>query len=166
MKSPLYDWHLANSAILADFGGWDMPIEYPKGVILKTTESVKSYYLSLGCVLFGLELYFGRNNIHTLFRYKLGLSLGPEDLKYNLPVNIYNGFRNKNRFALKVLTHLESSSLDKEMTVYDIEKIAQFLKIHIFIYKTSGIVYAFETLGDIRKVNFVNEKFKENFKYL
>jgi len=32
MKSPLYDWHLANSAKLADFGGWDMPIEYPKGV--------------------------------------------------------------------------------------------------------------------------------------
>lgn len=32
MKSPLYDWHLANSAKLADFGGWDMPIEYPKGI--------------------------------------------------------------------------------------------------------------------------------------
>ena len=32
MKSPLFDWHLANSAKLADFGGWDMPIEYPKGV--------------------------------------------------------------------------------------------------------------------------------------
>ncbi|CAB4698247.1 MAG: glycine cleavage system aminomethyltransferase GcvT [Actinobacteria bacterium] len=32
MKSPLFDWHVANSAKLADFGGWDMPIEYPKGV--------------------------------------------------------------------------------------------------------------------------------------
>ena len=32
MKSPLYDWHQSMSAKLADFGGWDMPIEYPKGV--------------------------------------------------------------------------------------------------------------------------------------
>lgn len=32
MKSPLYDWHLSNGAKLADFGGWDMPIEYPKGI--------------------------------------------------------------------------------------------------------------------------------------
>ena len=32
MKSPLYDWHQEVSAKLADFGGWDMPIEYPKGV--------------------------------------------------------------------------------------------------------------------------------------
>lgn len=32
MKSPLYDWHQGASAKLADFGGWDMPIEYPKGV--------------------------------------------------------------------------------------------------------------------------------------
>ena len=32
MKSPLYDWHVSASAKLADFGGWDMPIEYPKGI--------------------------------------------------------------------------------------------------------------------------------------
>ena len=32
MKSPLYGWHGAMDAKLADFGGWDMPIEYPKGV--------------------------------------------------------------------------------------------------------------------------------------
>jgi len=32
MKSPLYDWHVASEAKLADFGGWDMPIEYSKGI--------------------------------------------------------------------------------------------------------------------------------------
>ena len=31
MKSPIYDWHLSTSAKMADFGGWEMPIEYPKG---------------------------------------------------------------------------------------------------------------------------------------
>jgi len=31
LKSPLYDWHLSAGAKLADFGGWDMPIEYPQG---------------------------------------------------------------------------------------------------------------------------------------
>ena len=33
MKSPLFDWHSARDAKLADFGGWDMPIEYPKGAV-------------------------------------------------------------------------------------------------------------------------------------
>ncbi len=28
-KSPLYNWHVDAKAKLADFGGWDMPIEYP-----------------------------------------------------------------------------------------------------------------------------------------
>ena len=32
MKSPLYEWHVKNNAKLADFGGWEMPIEYPKGI--------------------------------------------------------------------------------------------------------------------------------------
>jgi len=32
MKSPLYEWHQSAGAKLADFGGWDMPIEYPAGV--------------------------------------------------------------------------------------------------------------------------------------
>ena len=32
MKSPLYDWHQSQNAKLADFGGWDMPIEYAAGV--------------------------------------------------------------------------------------------------------------------------------------
>ncbi len=33
LKSPLYDWHSRAGAKLADFGGWDMPIEYPQGTI-------------------------------------------------------------------------------------------------------------------------------------
>lgn len=33
MKSPLFDWHQNAGAKLADFGGWDMPIEYPKGAL-------------------------------------------------------------------------------------------------------------------------------------
>ena len=41
MKSPLYEWHVKNNAKLADFGGWDMPIEYPAqsggGVIAEHT---------------------------------------------------------------------------------------------------------------------------------
>jgi len=33
MKSPLFDWHDSAGAKMADFGGWDMPIEYPKGAL-------------------------------------------------------------------------------------------------------------------------------------
>ena len=32
MESPLFDWHSNAGAKLADFGGWQMPIEYPKAV--------------------------------------------------------------------------------------------------------------------------------------
>jgi aminomethyltransferase len=28
-RSPLHDWHVAHGAKMADFGGWEMPIEYP-----------------------------------------------------------------------------------------------------------------------------------------
>ena len=31
--SPLYKWHVAADAKMADFGGWDMPIEYPKVMV-------------------------------------------------------------------------------------------------------------------------------------
>jgi aminomethyltransferase len=32
-KTPVFDWHSTNSAKIADFGGWQMPIEYPSGVL-------------------------------------------------------------------------------------------------------------------------------------
>jgi aminomethyltransferase len=31
--SPLYKWHVEAGAKMADFGGWDMPIEYPKVMV-------------------------------------------------------------------------------------------------------------------------------------
>ncbi|CAK7032680.1 MAG: Aminomethyltransferase [Desulfovibrio sp.] len=32
LQTPLYNWHVANNAKMAPFGGWDMPIQY-KGII-------------------------------------------------------------------------------------------------------------------------------------
>ena len=32
MESPLFEWHSQAGAKLADFGGWQMPIEYPKAI--------------------------------------------------------------------------------------------------------------------------------------
>src|SRR6516165_7653137 len=28
LRTPLYDWHVARGARMADFAGWDMPIQY------------------------------------------------------------------------------------------------------------------------------------------
>jgi aminomethyltransferase len=39
--SPLHDRHLALGAKLADFGGWEMPIEYPGGGVLKEHTAVR-----------------------------------------------------------------------------------------------------------------------------
>ena len=40
MESPLFDWHSAVGAKLSDFGGWQMPIEYPKPVCSITAGGV------------------------------------------------------------------------------------------------------------------------------
>ena len=42
--SPLHERHLALGAKMADFGGWDMPIEYPGGgVVAEHTAACQSY---------------------------------------------------------------------------------------------------------------------------
>ena len=40
-RSPLHDRHVALGAKLADFGGWEMPIEYPEGGVLKEHAAVR-----------------------------------------------------------------------------------------------------------------------------
>jgi len=42
LRSPLHDRHLALGAKMADFGGWEMPIEYPSGGVLKEHLAVRS----------------------------------------------------------------------------------------------------------------------------
>src|SRR5690348_8558001 len=40
-RTALHDRHVALGAKLADFGGWEMPIEYPGGGVLKEHEAVR-----------------------------------------------------------------------------------------------------------------------------
>ena len=39
--SPLHDRHVALGAKLADFGGWEMPIEYPGGGVIAEHTAVR-----------------------------------------------------------------------------------------------------------------------------
>ena len=41
MRSPLHDRHVALGAKLADFGGWEMPIEYPGGGVVAEHTAVR-----------------------------------------------------------------------------------------------------------------------------
>src|SRR3954447_25674659 len=41
LHSPLHDWHVAQGAKMADFGGWEMPIEYPGGGVVKEHTAVR-----------------------------------------------------------------------------------------------------------------------------
>lgn len=41
LRTPLHERHLALGAKLADFGGWEMPIEYPGSGVLKEHEAVR-----------------------------------------------------------------------------------------------------------------------------
>ncbi len=40
-RSPLHDRHVALGAKMADFGGWDMPIEYPGGGVVREHTAVR-----------------------------------------------------------------------------------------------------------------------------
>jgi len=33
LRTPLYDWHVAHGARMVEFGGWDMPVQYPAGTV-------------------------------------------------------------------------------------------------------------------------------------
>ncbi|GAA1895172.1 glycine cleavage system aminomethyltransferase GcvT [Lapillicoccus jejuensis] len=41
LRSPLHDRHVALGAKLADFGGWEMPIEYPGGGVVREHTAVR-----------------------------------------------------------------------------------------------------------------------------
>lgn len=38
LKTPLWDWHVANNAKMAPFAGWDMPIQY-RGILAEHTQT-------------------------------------------------------------------------------------------------------------------------------
>ena len=40
--SPLHDRHVALGAKMADFGGWEMPIEYPGGGVVREHTAVRT----------------------------------------------------------------------------------------------------------------------------
>src|SRR4029079_11913790 len=40
-RSPLHERHVALGAKMADFGGWEMPIEYPGGGVLAEHKAVR-----------------------------------------------------------------------------------------------------------------------------
>src|SRR5438046_8857526 len=40
LRTPLYDWHVAHGARMADFAGWDMPIQY--GSIIDEHQAVRT----------------------------------------------------------------------------------------------------------------------------
>src|SRR5579884_4051218 len=41
-RSPLHDRHLAAGARMANFGGWQMPVEFPGGGVLKEHAAVRA----------------------------------------------------------------------------------------------------------------------------
>jgi aminomethyltransferase len=45
--SPLYQWHVDAGAKMADFGGWDMPIEYPKVMVGEQAGGVLAEHASV-----------------------------------------------------------------------------------------------------------------------
>jgi len=40
-KTDLYDWHVNNGAQMVDFGGWEMPVQYPSGILKEHLDTRK-----------------------------------------------------------------------------------------------------------------------------
>jgi len=40
-RSPLHDRHVARGAKMSNFGGWEMPIEYPGGGVMREHAAVR-----------------------------------------------------------------------------------------------------------------------------
>lgn len=40
-RTVLYDWHLNNGAQMVDFGGWEMPVQYPTGIVQEHLDTRK-----------------------------------------------------------------------------------------------------------------------------
>ena len=59
-KTPLYDSHVALGGKMVEFGGWDMPVQYPAGIMkshIHTREAAGLFDVShmLGCVVRGAD---------------------------------------------------------------------------------------------------------------
>ena len=43
-RTQFYDTHVAAGATMVDFGGWEMPIQYPEGIIAEHLIADKAFY--------------------------------------------------------------------------------------------------------------------------
>ncbi|MDH4353648.1 MAG: glycine cleavage system aminomethyltransferase GcvT [Actinomycetota bacterium] len=92
-RSPLHDRHVALGAKMADFGGWEMPIEYPAGGVLKEHLAVRE-----GVGVFDVS-HLGKMSVtgagaaafvNDTFTNDLG-RIGPGQAQYSLLCNADGG---------------------------------------------------------------------------
>ena len=57
-RTQLYDAHVAAGATLVDFGGWEMPIQYPTGIV------AEPLYCRSDCGIFAVR-HMGRLALRT-----------------------------------------------------------------------------------------------------
>jgi len=74
-RTPLYDIHVAAGATMVDFGGWEMPVQYPTGIV------AEHLYTRSSCSLFDVS-HMGRLVIEGNDRLKY--------LQYVLTSNVAN----------------------------------------------------------------------------
>ena len=66
-RTQLYDVHVQAGASMVDFGGWEMPIQYPSGIV------AEHLYTRHACSLFdvshmGRLLIEGPDRVYVLYR--------------------------------------------------------------------------------------------------
>lgn len=85
-RSPLHDRHVARGAKLAEFGGWEMPIEYPDGGVLREHTAVREAVGVFDVSHLGKALVRGSaaaEFVNTALTNDLG-RIGPGQAQYTL----------------------------------------------------------------------------------
>ena len=67
LTTPLHAWHVSNGAKMAEFAGWDMPIQYPAGIIAEHMQTRTSVGLFDICHM-GEFIFEGENSGAALSR--------------------------------------------------------------------------------------------------
>lgn len=101
-KTPLYDWHAAQGANMADFGGYTMPLWYPSGTraehlaVLKAAGLFDTSHMAMIRV-WGKD---ARSFLQDLFTKNLEQCLGPKNLPLIPGRAVYGAFLNEKGHAL------------------------------------------------------------------
>lgn len=165
-------------------------VEYPRQSMISDTRDLIAYYATLGCLLFGVEFYFGISVFHRIVRFGVGINHVPDrntlDGQYaefqftRRVVSIFHDNPNENRFVSKMLRvvrlarrphdAIRSDAVipvlsDAPFSADDIAVVGKYLALDMVVYNRKGFSHAMSayTFERQRRCNVVGTRAAGSF---